>query len=154
MERSSRASTVRSDFKLAFDGEISQVTVHGDNGHYEIGRRCQELGVDTIIVFDVHWLVNSGYHINCALHFKDVYTSNELPHFIKNMDYEYDGNPELGHKIAVPQAAADPRQYSQMRCAIGFGREERKDTINRQIVDRIIIDRRCEAHKDAERFFE
>jgi 3,4-dihydroxyphenylacetate 2,3-dioxygenase len=71
------------------------------NGHKEIGRRCRELGVDTIVVFDVHWLVNSEYHINCAKHFEGVYTSNELPHFIKNLPYAYPGNPELGHLIAA-----------------------------------------------------
>lgn len=70
------------------------------NGHLEISRRCRELGVDTIVVYDTHWLVNSGFHINSAPHFKGIYTSNELPHFIKNMPYEYDGNTELGNKIA------------------------------------------------------
>ena len=56
--------------------------------------------MDTIIVFDTHWLVNSAYHINCADHFSGVYTSNELPHFIRDMTYDYDGNPELGQLIA------------------------------------------------------
>ncbi|SUG15801.1 3,4-dihydroxyphenylacetate 2,3-dioxygenase [Salmonella enterica subsp. arizonae] len=40
------------------------------DGHIEIGKRCREMGVDTIIVFDTHWLVNSAYHINCADHFQ------------------------------------------------------------------------------------
>lgn len=70
------------------------------DGHIEIGKRCREMGVDTIIVFDTHWLVNSAYHINCADSFKGIYTSNELPHFIRDMTYDYDGNPELGHLIA------------------------------------------------------
>jgi 3,4-dihydroxyphenylacetate 2,3-dioxygenase len=70
------------------------------DGHIEIGRRCRELGVDTIVVFDTHWLVNAGYHINCAPHFKGTYTSNELPHFISNMPYELDGNPALGQLLA------------------------------------------------------
>ncbi len=70
------------------------------NGHIEIGRRCRELGVDTIVVFDTHWLVNAGYHINCAPHFQGLYTSNELPHFISNMPYEYPGNPALGKLLA------------------------------------------------------
>jgi 3,4-dihydroxyphenylacetate 2,3-dioxygenase len=70
------------------------------DGHVEIGRRCRELGVDTIVVFDSHWLVNSGYHINCAPHFKGVYTSNELPHFISNMGYEFSGNPALGQLLS------------------------------------------------------
>jgi len=51
-------------------------------------------------VFDVHWLVNAGYHINCAPRFKGIYTSNELPHFIQDMAYECPGNPALGELIA------------------------------------------------------
>ena len=70
------------------------------DGHRDIARRCQEAGVDTLVVFDTHWLVNAGYHINCAPHYKGVYTSNELPHFISNMPYETHGNPELGRLLA------------------------------------------------------
>ena len=50
--------------------------------------------------------MNSGYHINSAPHFKGLYTSNELPHFIKNLPYEYDGNPVLGDLIADKATAA------------------------------------------------
>ena len=71
------------------------------DGHKEIARRCKELGVDTIIVFDTHWLVNSGFHINCNPHFEGIYTSHELPHFIRDMEYKYEGNPELGQLIAA-----------------------------------------------------
>jgi 3,4-dihydroxyphenylacetate 2,3-dioxygenase len=78
-------------------------------GHREISRRCRALGVDTIVVFDTHWLVNSGYHINNAAHFKGIYTSNELPHFIKNLPFEYDGNVELGELIAEAATAAGVR---------------------------------------------
>lgn len=78
-------------------------------GHREISRRCRALGVDTIVVFDTHWLVNSGYHINNAPRFEGVYTSNELPHFIRNMPYAYDGNPELGQVIADAATAAGVR---------------------------------------------
>jgi 3,4-dihydroxyphenylacetate 2,3-dioxygenase len=70
------------------------------DGHQEISRRCRELGVDTLVVFDTHWLVNASYHINCAPHFKGTYTSNELPHFISNLGYESPGNPELGKLLA------------------------------------------------------
>ena len=70
------------------------------DGHKEISRRCREIGVDTLVVFDTHWLVNANYHINCAAHFKGDYTSNELPHFINQMTFESPGNPELGHLLA------------------------------------------------------
>lgn len=78
-------------------------------GHHEIDRRCRALGVDTIVVFDTHWLVNSGYHINCAPAFDGIYTSNELPHFIKNLPYAFPGNPELGHLMAEAATAAGVR---------------------------------------------
>ncbi len=70
------------------------------DGHREIDRRCRQLGVDTIVVFDTHWLVNANYHINCAPHFKGRYTSNELPHFISNMGFEFPGHPALGKLLA------------------------------------------------------
>lgn len=69
-------------------------------GHAEIGRRCRELGVDTIVVFDTHWLVNANYHVNCAAQFEGRYTSNELPHFISNLAYGFPGNPALGQLLA------------------------------------------------------
>ena len=46
-------------------------------GHREIGRRCRAAGVDTIVVFDTHWLVNADYHINCAPHWKGVYSLHQ-----------------------------------------------------------------------------
>jgi len=69
-------------------------------GHREIARRCRAAGVDTLVVFDTHWLVNANYHVNCAAHFEGTYTSNELPHFIKNMPFESPGNPALGRLLA------------------------------------------------------
>lgn len=82
------------------------------DGHYEIDRRCRELGVDTFVIFDTHWLVNSGYHINSNKHFEGLYTSNELPHFIKDMTYSYEGNPELGRLIAEKAVAKKVRAMS------------------------------------------
>lgn len=74
-------------------------------GHQIIGRRARNLGVDTVVIFDVHWLVNSGYHVNCNHRFQGTYTSNELPHFIQDMSYGYPGNPELGRLIAETATA-------------------------------------------------
>lgn len=92
-------------------------------GHQEIGRRCRDLGVDTIVVFDTHWLVNSGYHINCAEHFSGVYTSNELPHFIKNLEYAYPGNPRLGHLMAdaATKAGVHTRAHDQTSLTLEYG---------------------------------
>ena len=71
------------------------------DGLKEIGQRCRDLGVDTLVVFDTHWLVNANYHVLCGPHFKGLYTSNELPHFISHMPFEFGGNPALGKLLAA-----------------------------------------------------
>lgn len=91
---------VPSMYLSELDGPRKGTRQDAIDGHHEISRRCRELGVDTLVVFDTHWLVNANYHINCAPHFKGNYTSNELPHFIANMPFECPGNPELGQLLA------------------------------------------------------
>ena len=91
---------VPSIYLSELDGPRKGTRQDAIDGHREIGRRCRELGVDTIVVFDTHWLVNANYHLSCAPHFKGLYTSNELPHFISNMAFEFPGNPALGKILA------------------------------------------------------
>ena len=91
---------VPSMYLSELDGPRKGTRQDAIDGHHEIDRRCRALGVDTIVVFDTHWLVNANYHINCAPHFRGVYTSNELPHFISNMGFEFAGNPALGQLLA------------------------------------------------------
>ncbi len=92
-------------------------------GHKEIDKRCRAAGVDTIVVFDVHWQVNSEYHINCGPRFKGIYTSNELPHFIKNMPYDYPGNPALGHMMAdmASEMGVKSRAHSDTSLELEYG---------------------------------
>jgi 3,4-dihydroxyphenylacetate 2,3-dioxygenase len=114
---------VPSMYLSEFDGPHKGCREAAIEGHREISRRMRELGVDTVVVFDSHWLVNSGYHINCAPRFEGVYTSNELPHFIKNLPFEYDGNPALGHLIAdaATQAGVRTRAHADTSLAPEYG---------------------------------
>ena len=91
---------VPSMYLSELDGPRKGTRQDAIDGHKEIARRCKALGVDTIVVFDTHWLVNATYHLNCAPHWAGTYTSNELPHFISNMGYAIPGNPELGQLLA------------------------------------------------------
>ncbi|MDH3440145.1 MAG: 3,4-dihydroxyphenylacetate 2,3-dioxygenase [Gammaproteobacteria bacterium] len=70
------------------------------NGLRKIGDRIRALGVDTVVIADTHWLVNAGYHINANTDSSGVYTSTEFPHFIRNLEYSYVGDAELGQAIA------------------------------------------------------
>lgn len=82
------------------------------DGHKEISRRMREAGVDTVVVFDTHWLVNSGFHVNSGEHFKGIFTSHELPHFVKDMEYEHFGNPVLGDLIVKKAIDKGIRAFS------------------------------------------
>ena len=114
---------VPSMYLSEFDGPHKGCRDAAIAGHREIDRRCRALGVDSIVVFDVHWLVNSEYHINCAASFSGTYTSNELPHFIKNMDYAYPGNPGLGHLIAdvANEMGVKSRAHSDTSLGLEYG---------------------------------
>ena len=81
-------------------GRLEGKRAQAIEGHYEIARRARAAGVDTVVVFDSHWLINAGYHINSGENFKGLYTSHEFPQFIQDMAYEYKGNNTLGNAIA------------------------------------------------------
>ncbi len=65
----------------------------------EIGRRTRERGADTYLVADTHWMNSSGFHLNALVRHQGTYASHELPHFIRDMEYDYPGAPELAHLI-------------------------------------------------------
>lgn len=114
---------VPSMYLSELDGPHKGCRQEAIDGHIEIGRRCRELGVDTLVVFDTHWLVNSGYHINSAEHFSGTYTSNELPHFIKNMPYACPGNPALAQMLAqgCTEDGVPVRAHGDTTLALEYG---------------------------------
>lgn len=70
------------------------------SGLRELGRRARERGADTFVVFDAHWIVNQGFHLNANERHAGRFTSHELPHFLYDMDYDYRGDPDLARAIA------------------------------------------------------
>jgi 3,4-dihydroxyphenylacetate 2,3-dioxygenase len=69
-------------------------------GLHEIADRARAAGADTFVVLDTHWLVNSGFHINANPTHAGSYTSNEFPHFIKEICFSHSGASDLGKAIA------------------------------------------------------
>ncbi|MCG7522580.1 3,4-dihydroxyphenylacetate 2,3-dioxygenase [Ruegeria sp. Ofav3-42] len=82
------------------EGPVKGARQTAIDGHREIARRARELGADTVVICDTHWVVNAGFHINANKHFEGLFTSNEFPQFIKDLPYEYDGDSALGDAIA------------------------------------------------------
>jgi 3,4-dihydroxyphenylacetate 2,3-dioxygenase len=110
---------VPSMYLSELDGPHKGCRAAAIEGHREIARRCLALGVDTIVVLDTHWMVNAGYHVNCGERFKGVYTSNELPHFIRDMAYDYPGDPALGRLIAAAGNARGIRTRAHEMASLG-----------------------------------
>ena len=70
------------------------------DGLKRIGDLCRERKVDTIVISDTHWLVNSGFHINAKPEMKGVFTSTEFPQFLSNLEFSHVGDPEFGQLLA------------------------------------------------------
>ncbi|MFN3145678.1 MAG: 3,4-dihydroxyphenylacetate 2,3-dioxygenase [Paracoccaceae bacterium] len=83
------------------EGPIHGTRQPAIDGHMEIARRAAALGADTVVICDTHWVINAGFHINANARFKGLFTSNEFPQFIQNLEYDYDGHPALGDAIAA-----------------------------------------------------
>ena len=66
-----------------------------------LGAKARELGVDTYVVLDTHWLVNIGFHVNANERHTGVYTSHEIPHLLQDIAYDYPGDRPLGEAIAA-----------------------------------------------------
>ncbi|SMX44719.1 3,4-dihydroxyphenylacetate 2,3-dioxygenase [Octadecabacter ascidiaceicola] len=82
------------------EGPVKGARQGAIDGHFEIAHRAKELGADTIVILDTHWVINAGFHINANDRFEGLFTSNEFPQFIQNMPYAYSGNSDLGDAIA------------------------------------------------------
>jgi 3,4-dihydroxyphenylacetate 2,3-dioxygenase len=90
-------------------------------GLTELGQRARDRKVDTFVIFDTHWIVNQGFHLNACERQSGTFTSHELPHFLHGLEYDYPGDPVLAEVIA---AAANVRGLKAMAHQIeGLGFE-------------------------------
>lgn len=54
---------------------------------------------DTFFIIDTHWVTTSHHILDGAAHHKGVFTSDEVPAIIQDVEYDYPGAPELGDLI-------------------------------------------------------
>lgn len=92
-------------------------------GYKELGKRARAAGVETFVIFDTHWIVNQGFHLNAKPRHEGIFTSHELPHMLHDMAYGYDGDPELGNLIVEEINAAGFRgiAHDNSHMAVEYG---------------------------------
>jgi 3,4-dihydroxyphenylacetate 2,3-dioxygenase len=79
------------------------------DGLRRLGDVARAAGVETFVVFDSHWINTIGYHVNVAARHEGVFTSHEIPHFIHDLAYRYEGDPAVGGAIVAAAGSAGLR---------------------------------------------
>ena len=64
-------------------------------GFARVREKMDALDADTLIIFDTHWISTSMNLVAGLAHYKGIYTSDELPHVLAGVEYDYPGAPEL-----------------------------------------------------------
>jgi 3,4-dihydroxyphenylacetate 2,3-dioxygenase len=66
-----------------------------------LGKRARlEVGVETFVILDVHWINTIDFHLNANARHEGLFTSHERPHFIHDVEYNLPGDPEVAKLIA------------------------------------------------------
>jgi len=68
-------------------------------GFARIREKIDALDADTFVVFDTHWISTAMNLVAGQDHFQGIYTSDELPHVLSGVAYDYPGAPELAARI-------------------------------------------------------
>ena len=102
------------------EGKHHGIRRAAEDGLRELGRRAAELGVDTFVVCDTHWLNRVGFHINGNARHSGVFTSHEVPHFISDLVYDYPGDGEFAKLIAEETGRAGRGVYVHERPSLGL----------------------------------
>jgi 3,4-dihydroxyphenylacetate 2,3-dioxygenase len=61
--------------------------------------RLRTLDFDTFLLFDTHWFSTLEYVLNAHERLSGVYTSEELPAMLHDLEYDYQGDAELAHAV-------------------------------------------------------
>lgn len=90
------------------------------DGYASMRKQALNAGVETFLVFDTHWIVNQGFHLNAKARHEGRFTSHELPHMLADMDFAYDGDPELGDLIVDHVRAAGQKAMAHKTGGLGL----------------------------------
>jgi 3,4-dihydroxyphenylacetate 2,3-dioxygenase len=77
-------------------------------GFARVREEIDALDADTFVIFDTHWITTAMNIVAGQEHYKGVYTSDELPHVLSGVSYDYPGAPELARRV---QEIADERGF-------------------------------------------
>jgi 3,4-dihydroxyphenylacetate 2,3-dioxygenase len=71
--------------------------------------RLRALVFDTFVIIDTHWFTTLEYILNANQRLAGVYTSEELPEMLHDLEYDYRGDPELARQAEAEARASGIR---------------------------------------------
>ena len=92
------------DFRLkAGDGRDSDLIA----GYTRLRHHLDRVVADTLVIIDTHWFT-TGYHlIDAGAHYEGSYVSDEMPWYLADRPYAYDGDPALARLVKpLPKSGA------------------------------------------------
>jgi 3,4-dihydroxyphenylacetate 2,3-dioxygenase len=106
--------------------------------------RLHALDFDTFVLIDSHWFTTLAYILNAHERLAGVYTSEELPQMLHDLEYDYRGDPELAraieasaheHKMrAVASAARNlPLHYPTLNVMYYFNPDRRRRVLSMSV---------------------
>jgi 3,4-dihydroxyphenylacetate 2,3-dioxygenase len=75
-------------------------------GFASVRERLDAVGADTLLIVDTHWFTTFEHVIAGQPHHRGIYTSEEVPRVICDLEFDYPGAPELAELV---HAAAKER---------------------------------------------
>ncbi len=72
-------------------------------------KRLRGLDFDTFVIIDTHWFTTLEYILNANERLFGVYTSEELPQMLHDLEYDYRGDPELARAAEAAARACGIR---------------------------------------------
>jgi 3,4-dihydroxyphenylacetate 2,3-dioxygenase len=68
-------------------------------GFARLRRKLDAARPDTLVIFDTHWITTNMHVVAGAAQFRGVYTSDEMPHVLHGVAFDYPGAPDLARLV-------------------------------------------------------
>jgi 3,4-dihydroxyphenylacetate 2,3-dioxygenase len=82
-------------------------------GFARLREAIDAVGGDTVVIFDTHWFTTVEHIVAGQERFAGIYTSEELPNLIKDLEYDFPGAPELA---AMTETVGRERGVPVLNC--------------------------------------
>jgi len=64
-------------------------------GFGRVRSRIDAVKPDVLVIFDTHWFTTGFHLVDAGAHYQGTYLSDEMPWYLYDQTYNYDGSPEL-----------------------------------------------------------